>query len=158
MFDSKLPLGQYIDLQGPCFENAYKPIYIMRYPAEFDRDVMVAAYEELMRATGSVIGPFGMLIDITEIRAGNAEGRKLAASYADRLEAVAKATEHLVGLAVVAAKPWQRGLFTAVSWLRKGKQRYPTKSFASQRDAMVWLQDELALRIRADGWEQQHTG
>ncbi|MEM8607701.1 MAG: hypothetical protein AAGF92_11375 [Myxococcota bacterium] len=157
MFENELPLEQYIDLRGPCFDSAFKPIYVMKYPAEYDREVMVAAYEELMQATDRIVGPFAMLIDITEIRAGNAEGRKLAASYADRLEAQVGATEQLVGLAVVAAKPWQRGLFTAVSWLRKGKQAYPTKSFASQREAIVWLRDELNLRVRALAWEQRNT-
>ena len=147
MFESKLPLSRYVDLEGPCFENTHKPIYVMTYPEEFDRDVMVAAYEELVRASANVVGPFGMLVDITEIRTGNAEGRQLAAAYADRLEAVVSASEQLVGLAVVAARPWQRGLFTAVSWLRMGKQNYPTKTFAARRDAMHWLQDELALRL-----------
>ncbi|MEM7434956.1 MAG: hypothetical protein AAF436_07375 [Myxococcota bacterium] len=157
MFESKLPLERYIDLKGPCFENAYKPIYIMRFPAEFDRDVMVAAYEELVRATRNVIGPFAMLVDITAIRAGNAEGRQLAASYADRLEAAVTDGDYLVGLAIVAAKSWQRGLFTAVTWLRRGTSDYPTKTFGGERDAIAWLHEELDSRLRADEAKRHHA-
>lgn len=147
MFENKISLVDYYDLQGPCFDNHHKPVYIMRYPEEFNRDIMIAAYEELLDATSRVIGPFAMVVDITQIRAGNAEGRKLAASYADRLESVVSATQHCVGLAIVAARAWQRGLFTAVSWLRTAKQDYPTQTFSDQRDAIEWLQAQLLERL-----------
>ena len=149
MTDAQTTFDHYYEFRGPLFDNSYKPVYVFAYPPPFDRETMVDAYEELVHAAEQSIGPFAMLIDLSRIEEGNAEGRKLAASYADQLNATLSARHHCVGAAIVAGRAWQRGLITAFTWLRRSKQDYPMQTFAERKAAFAWLRGLLDDRLRA---------
>jgi hypothetical protein len=125
------------------------PLVVVTLP-ESASDDDVAAYLEELRALRARRVDYALIVNATASRGFSAKQRQMQADYVE--EGIEISRRHLKAFAFVAESAFQRGMLTAIFWLRKPE--WPHAVFSSLLDARVWCRERLALATS----REQDTG
>jgi glyoxylase-like metal-dependent hydrolase (beta-lactamase superfamily II) len=115
------------------------PIVRVKLPPEQTDDEMRLYLDEL-RALRERRQPYALIIDANDSRGFTASQRKLQAEYIE--SGVELTRRYLKAFAFVAESAIQRGMMTAIFWLRRPE--WPHAFFATVEEAKEWARDKLA--------------
>jgi len=129
-------------LEHPWLEQIEATLFLQRFPkAATDQELasMLAAVEQLIFSMNE---PYAWVVDLGGVLSVSASQRKLFADHENRTKEHDRA--YNAGSALYAHSTFMSGIITAVFWL--SRPVYPTKVFATIREAERWARSQLKLR------------
>lgn len=121
-------------------DDALWPIVRVKLPPA-QSDDEVRQYLEELRALRERRQPYALIIDANESRGFSAAQRKMQADYIE--SGLELSRRYLKAFAFVSASSIQRGMMTAIFWLRKPE--WPHRFFATFDEAKEWARSLVFL-------------
>jgi hypothetical protein len=115
------------------------PVVVVHLPAAVS-DEEVQLYLEALRVLRERREPYALIVDANRSRGFSARQRQMQADYIQ--SGIEMSRRYLKAFAFVAESPMQRGMLTAIFWIRRPE--WPHGVFRTLMDADAWARSLLS--------------
>lgn len=127
-------------LEAAWVDTRCAPLYVWRIPPSPDAASLQAALHGIQQWVKTLDGPYGWIVDASELRVDIVATHRKA--LADHMRIVAPfSRKYCAGMSVLVTNPMFRQVATAVGWLTPWA--FPTAFHASLSEADAWVREQL---------------